>query len=89
MKKAVKEIPPYLPKRLTTPKFLEWLRVFTTEKFPIRDTETDIVGAARIASEEKGRKILNMMVCALVETIKPRQTSLDWQSSQFSDSSEA
>ncbi len=70
MKKAPKEIPSGLPKGLTTPNFLEWLRVFTTEKFLGRDTKTGIVGDATIASKEKGEKILNMMVDALVQAVK-------------------
>ena len=74
MRKAVKEILSYLPKELTTPNFLEWLRVFTTEKFLGRDTKTGIVGDATIASKEKGQKILNMMVDALVEAVKHATT---------------
>ena len=70
MKRAVKEIPPYLSKGLTTPNFLEWLRVFTTEKFLGRDPKTGIVGDATLASKEKGEKILAMMVDVLVEAVK-------------------
>jgi len=70
MEKAVKEIPPYLPKGLTTPNFLEWLRIFTTEKFLGRDTKTGVVGDATLATKEKGQKILDMMVDALVEAVK-------------------
>jgi creatinine amidohydrolase len=70
MKKAVKEIPPYLPKGLTTPNFFEWLRIFTTEKFLGRDTKTGVVGDATLATKEKGQKILDMMVDALVEAVK-------------------
>jgi creatinine amidohydrolase len=70
MKKAVKEIPPYLPKGLTTPNFFEWLRIFTTDKFLGRDPKTGIVGDATLASKEKGEKILNMMVEALVGAAK-------------------
>jgi len=70
MKKAPKEIPPFLPKGLTTVNFLEWLRIFTTEKFLGRDTKTGIVGDATLASKEKGQKIFDMMVNALVEAVK-------------------
>ena len=74
MKKAVKEIPGYLPKGLTTPNFLEWLRVFTTDKFLGRDPKNGVVGDATIASKEKGQKILDLMVNALVEAIKHATT---------------
>ena len=70
MNKAVKEIPPFLGKGLTTPNFLEWLRIFTTDKFLGRDTKTGIVGDATIATKEKGQKILDMMVDTLVEAVK-------------------
>lgn len=70
MAKAPKEIPPFLPKGLTTLNFLEWLRIFTTEKFLGRDTKTGIVGDATLASKEKGQKILDMMVNALAEAVK-------------------
>lgn len=70
MKKAAKEIPSYLPKGLTTPNFLEWLRIFTTEKFLGRDTKTGVVGDATLASKEKGQKILGMMVDAVVGAVK-------------------
>ena len=70
MNKAVKEIPSFLRKGLTTPNFLEWLRIFTTDKFLGRDTKTGIVGDATIATKEKGQKILDMMVDTLVEAVK-------------------
>jgi creatinine amidohydrolase/Fe(II)-dependent formamide hydrolase-like protein len=50
--------------------FLEWLRIFTTEKFLGRDTKTGIVGDATLASKEKGQKIFDMMVNALVEAVR-------------------
>ncbi len=70
MKRAVKEIPPYLSKGLTTPNFLEWLRIFTTDKFLGRDPKTGVVGDATLATKEKGQRILSLMVDALVEAVK-------------------
>ena len=49
---------------------MEWLRIFTTERFLGRDTKTGVVGDATLASKEKGQKILNMMGEALVGAVK-------------------
>lgn len=44
MSKAVKEYPPFIPKGLTTPNFLEAIRIVTTSKFLGRDFKTGVCG---------------------------------------------
>jgi len=70
MDKAVREIPPYIPKGLTTPNFLEAIRIFTTSKFLGRDLKTGVCGDATLASREKGEKLLDLLVAATVEAIR-------------------
>ncbi len=70
MVKAVKEIPPFIPKGLTTPNFLEAIRVFTTSKFLGRDLKTGVCGDPTLATEEKGKKLINLMVNSVIEAIK-------------------
>jgi creatinine amidohydrolase len=70
MDKAVREIPAYLPKGLTTPNFLEAIRVFTTSKSFGKDLKTGVCGDATLASREKGEKLLDVLVNATVEAIK-------------------
>ncbi len=69
MKKAVKEIPPFIPKGLTTPNFLEAIRVFTTSKFLGRDLKYGVCGDATLATKEKGERLLELMVNAVSDTI--------------------
>jgi creatinine amidohydrolase len=69
MSKAVKEIPSFIPKGLTTPSFLEGIRVFTTSKFLGRHLKTGVCGDATLATKEKGERILNMLVDAVSSAI--------------------
>ncbi|MFX0145884.1 MAG: creatininase family protein [Candidatus Hodarchaeota archaeon] len=69
MKKAVKEIPPFVPKGLTTPNFLEAIRVFTTSKFLGRDLKYGVCGDATLATKEKGERLLELMVNTVSDTI--------------------
>ncbi len=70
MKKAVKEIPPFIPKGLTTPNFLEAIRVFTTSKFLGRDLKYGVCGDATLATKEKGEKLLELMVNAVSDAVR-------------------
>jgi creatinine amidohydrolase len=62
MSKAVKEIPDYAPRGLTTANFLELIRIFTTSKFLGRDLKTGVCGDPTIATREKGIKLLEIIV---------------------------
>jgi creatinine amidohydrolase len=70
MDRAVREYPSYIPRGLNTPNFLEALRIVLTDRFLGRDTETGVCGDATLATREKGEKLLNMMVDAVVETVQ-------------------
>jgi hypothetical protein len=70
MSKAVKEIPPYIPKGLNTPAFLEGIRVFTTSKFLGRDLKQGVCGDPTLATKEKGEKLMNLIVDALTRAVK-------------------
>ena len=70
MSKAVKEHPPFIPKGLTTPNFLEAIRIVTTSKFLGRDFKTGLCGDATLASREKGEKLFNILTEGLVEAVK-------------------
>ena len=70
MSKAVKEIPPYIPKGLNTPAFLEGIRVFTTSKFLGRDLKHGVCGDPILATKEKGEKLMNLIVDALTRAVK-------------------
>jgi len=70
MEKAVKEIPDYVPKGLTTVNFLEAIRIFTTSKFLGRDTKTGICGDATLATKEKPRKLFDILVNGCINAIK-------------------
>jgi len=70
MKKAVKEHPDFIPKGLTTPNFLEAIRIVTTSKFLGRDFATGVCGDATLASREKGEKLFKILVSGLIDYIK-------------------
>ncbi|MEM3123382.1 MAG: creatininase family protein, partial [Nitrososphaerota archaeon] len=70
MSKAVKEHPPFIPKGLTTPNFLEAIRIVTTSKFLGRDFRTGVCGDATLASREKGEKLFAMLAAGLVGVIR-------------------
>jgi creatinine amidohydrolase len=70
MSKAVREIPDFIPKGLTTPNFLEAIRRVTTDRFLGQHFETGVCGDATLASREKGEKLFNMLVEGLVEAIR-------------------
>jgi creatinine amidohydrolase/Fe(II)-dependent formamide hydrolase-like protein len=70
MAKAVKEIPDYIPKGLTTANFMEWIRIFTTSKFLGRDLETGVCGDATLATKEKGIKLIEIIVNCSIEAIR-------------------
>ena len=70
MSKAVKEIPEYIPKGLTTANFFESIRIFTTSKFLGRDLKTGVCGDATLATKEKGKKIFKLLVNYTIEAIK-------------------
>jgi creatinine amidohydrolase len=70
MRKAVKEHPDFIPRGLTTPNFLEAIRIVTTSKFLGRDFETGVCGDATLATKEKGEKLFAILVSGLVEVIK-------------------
>jgi len=70
MSKAVKEVPNFIPKGLTTPNFLDAIRIVTTSKFLGRDFRTGVCGDATLATREKGEKIFNILVDSLVRAIQ-------------------
>ncbi|GBC69287.1 Creatinine amidohydrolase [archaeon HR01] len=70
MGRAVKEHPDFIPRGLTTPNFLEAIRIVTTSKFLGRDFETGVCGDATLATREKGEKLFSLLVSGLVEAIK-------------------
>ena len=70
MSKAVKEIPDYVPKGLTTANFLETIRIFTTTRSIGRDLKTGICGDATLATKDKGEKLFEIMVNWSIKAIK-------------------
>jgi creatinine amidohydrolase len=70
MKKAVKEVPPFIPKGLTTQNLQEAIRIFTTSKFIGRDLKYGVCGDSTLATEEKGVKLFELVVNTLSDTIK-------------------
>ena len=69
MTKAVKEIPDYIPKGLTTANFLEAIRIFTTSKFIGRDLKTGVCGDATLATKEKGVKLFEILINCCINAI--------------------
>jgi creatinine amidohydrolase len=70
MAEAVKEIPDFIPKGLNTAAFMEGLRILTTSKFLGRDLKHGVCGDPTLASKEKGEKILELWIKALVEAVE-------------------
>ncbi|MEM2123692.1 MAG: creatininase family protein [Candidatus Bathyarchaeia archaeon] len=70
MDEAVKETPDFIPKGLNTPAFTEGLRILTTSKFLGRDLKHGVCGDPTLASKEKGEKILELWINALVEAVR-------------------
>lgn len=70
MKRAVKEHPDYIPKGLTTEKFLEAVRIVTTTKFLGTHFETGVCGDATLATKEKGEKLFKMLSDVLITSVK-------------------
>lgn len=70
MKKAVREIPSFVPKGLTTSNFGETIRILTTSKMLGRDFKTGVLGHATLANKDKGREIFEMMVEAVTRAVK-------------------
>ncbi|MEM2861709.1 MAG: creatininase family protein, partial [Nitrososphaerota archaeon] len=69
MSKAVKEVPDFIPRGMTTANFNEAIRILTTSRFLGRDFKTGVCGDATLASREKGEKLFNLFVNALTEEI--------------------
>jgi creatinine amidohydrolase len=70
MSKAVKEHPDFIPKGLTTPNFLEAIRIVTTSKFLGRDFKTGVCGDATLATREKGEKLFNILVEGVIRAVR-------------------
>lgn len=69
MDKAVKELPEWLPRGVTTANMQAAARVFASGKSIGGDTATGVIGDPTLASQEKGEKALQLIVKALAEAI--------------------
>ncbi len=69
VKDAVKEIPPWVPRGLTSEN-VELVKRILKTKFIGRDTETGVIGDPTLASTSKGRKAIRILSDALAEIIK-------------------
>ncbi|MEM2045816.1 MAG: creatininase family protein [Nitrososphaerota archaeon] len=70
MSKAVRELPDFIPRGMTTANFNEAIRILTTSRFLGRDFKTGVCGDATLATKEKGEKLFKLFVNALAEEIK-------------------
>lgn len=70
MKKAVREIPEFIPKGLTSANFRETIRILTTSKMLGRDFKTGVLGDATLASKEKGKRIFELFVDGVAKAIR-------------------